>query len=70
MGYTVKEPWSWKRFRNLVITILVIILVCWIAWLIPPIKNILINIYEENFIIKSLVDIFKMILNAILSIFK
>jgi curved DNA-binding protein CbpA len=70
MGYQVKEPWTWKRVRNLLISIIVIIAVGALAWAIPPIRKILINIYEENFIIKSLVDIAGMIVKAILSIFK
>ncbi len=56
--------------KNTIITLLVIIIVCFIAWNIPPIKNILSNIYEDNFIIKSLVDIFIMLLKSITSIFK
>lgn len=70
MGYNVKEPWTWKRIKNLLIMIIVIFVVCALAWIIPPIRNILIGIYEDNFIIKSLVDILMMIINAILSIFK
>ena len=70
MGYNVKEPWTLKRFKNLVITILAIIIVCVLAWIIPPIRNLLIQIYEENFIVKALVDIVGMIINGIKGIFK
>lgn len=70
MGYNVKEPWTLKRVKNVVITIIAIILVCLIAWIIPPVRETLISIYEENIIIKSIVDIFRMLINAVLSIFK
>lgn len=70
MGYQVKEPWTLKRVKNVVIFIVAIILTCALIWIIPPTRNILINIYEENFIVKSLVDIVGMLINAILSIFK
>lgn len=70
MGYNVKEPWTLKRVKNVVITLIVIVLVCVIAWMIPPVREILISIYEDNIIIKSVVDIFGMFINAILSIFK
>lgn len=70
MGYDVKEPWTWKRIKNVIIFILSIIIVCTLAWAIPPVKAILIGIYEENFIVKALVDIVRMIINGIVSIFK
>ncbi len=70
MGYTVKEPWTWKRVRNLIVGILIIIVVCALIWLLPPTRNLLIQIYEENFIVKSLVDIVAMLFNAIVGAFK
>ena len=70
MGYETKEPWTLKRIRNLLITILVIILVCAIAWIIPPIRKILINTYETNIVIKSLVDIIGALVKTIVSIFE
>lgn len=70
IGYKVKEPWTWKRIKNLLITIVAIIIVCFLVWIIPPTRNILINIYKENFIIKSLVDIVVTLFNSILKIFK
>ena len=66
MGYQVKEPWTLKRVKRVVIAILVVILTCFIMWHIPPIKRMLIELYEENFIIKALVNIMKGIINAII----
>lgn len=70
MGYQVKEPWTLKRVKNVVIFVFAIIIACVLLWIIPPTRNILINLYKENFIIKSLVDIVGILINAILSIFK
>lgn len=70
MGYSVKEPWTWKRIKKLLITIFVIIITVIFIWLLPPTRNLLIQIYEENFIVKSLVDIVVMLFDAIISAFK
>ncbi len=70
MGYQVKEPWTLKRVKNLIITVVAIIIVCALIWIIPPTRNLLINLYEENIIVKSLVDIVIMIWNAIIQTFK
>ena len=70
MGYEAKEPWTIKRIRNLLISILVIILVCAIAWIIPPIRKVLIDAYESNIVIKSLVDVVRALIKAIASIFE
>lgn len=69
-GYNVKYPWTWKRVRNLLIGIVIVILVMVIAWQIPFIREPLVELYNENVIIKTLVDVIKGIINAILGIFK
>lgn len=66
MGYQVKEPWTWKRVKVLIITILVIIVLAVILWHVPPIKNMLYTLYEENFIIKAVVDLINTTINVIL----
>lgn len=70
MGYKVKEPITLKKIMNIVIFIIATIIVCTIAWIIPPIRNLFINLYNENIIIKALVDIVGMLFEAIISIFK
>lgn len=70
MGYQVKEPWTLKRVKKLVIFIIAIIITGALIWIIPPTRKILINLYEDNFIIKSLVDVIGMLIDAIVSIFK
>lgn len=70
MGMKTNEPVTLKKIKNRIIVIFSIIIVCFIAWKIPPIQRKLIGIYNDNFIIKSLVDIFKIILNSIFGLFK
>ena len=70
MGYIVKEPWTWKRVRNLIIGILVLILICALIWFLPATRKLLIQIFEENFVVKSLVDIVAMLVNGIKNTFK
>lgn len=70
LGYTVKEPWTLKRIKKLLISLIVIIIIFYLIWIIPPTRNLLIKIYEQNFIVKSLVDIVKIIFNAIIKTFK
>lgn len=72
MGYnnSGKQAWTLKRIKTIIITIFAIILVCAIAWIIPPVRELLIGIYEENIIVKSLVDLTAMLVKAVLSIFK
>ena len=69
-GYNVKYPWTWKRVKNLLIGIFATILVIVIAWQIPMVREPLIDLYNENVIIKTLVDVVASILNAIFGIFK
>lgn len=70
LGYKVKEPMTLKRFLNTIIFIVAFIITCFIFWLIPPVRNLLIDLYNENIIIKALVDIIRMLFNSIIGIFK
>ena len=70
LGYTVKEPWTFKRVRNLIISLAVIVFACVLIWNVPVTRNLLVKIYEENIIIKSLVDIVVILFNAIMGAFK
>lgn len=59
-----------KKIRNTFIIIVVIVLICLIAWLIPPVRNWLQEMYNTNIIFKMLADIVISIINAILGMFK
>lgn len=74
LGYKVKERWTLKRIRRLLKTIAVIIILLLIIWVFPPTHKLLIQAYEENSIIRALVEVIKAIFigigNGIDSIFK
>ena len=70
LGYQVKEPWTWKRVKNTIIGILSIVIACMIIWFIPATRQLLINFYNENYIVKALVDVVIALVKAILSIFQ
>lgn len=65
-----KSQGSLNKIKTTIITIIVLMVICFIIWHIPPMKQLLVNLYEENFIIKSLVDLVSIFIKAILSIFK
>lgn len=69
-GFKSKRNLTLNKIKTVLITIIVLIVSCFIIWHIPPIKQLLVNLYEENFIVKSLVDLASIFIKAILSIFK
>lgn len=73
-GYKVKYPWTWLRIKRLLITISATIIVMIIAWHIPYVRNMLTDLYNQNFMVKVLTDlvvsIFNMIIEGIKNIFK
>ena len=69
-GYDVKYPWTWKRVKNLLITVIVVVVVCFIAWQIPAVRNPLVEIYETNGIVRMLVNMVFSIFKGIFGIFK
>ena len=68
-GYNAKYPWTRKRIKNLLITIVATILVVVIAWQIPAVRNPLIEVYESNQFIKIFVDIIIGLFKSIFGIF-
>lgn len=70
LGYRVKYRWTWDRVRALLITIGVMILIGILLWIIPPSRMYLIKLYEENFLIKLMVDIIRNILTSFVDVFK
>lgn len=65
LGYRVKERWTWKKFFNLLKVLGVLIIIIVALWFIPPTRNLLLNFYEGNVIIKTVVDIFINLVGAI-----
>ena len=74
LGYKIKYKWTWKEYKNLIISILIIIAIGAILWFFPITHNWIIEFYNSNPIIKTIIDIigsvFVGIWNAITSIFK
>ena len=70
LGYDTNEHNILMKIRNVLIVVIAVIIVCLIAWIIPPVRKILINIYEDNIIIKYFVDIIGALLKSIASIFE
>lgn len=55
-GYKIKYKKTFKDFIALILTIVVIVFIGFILWQIPFTKNYLISLYNDNPIIKFLVD--------------
>ncbi len=70
LEYNKKTPLTFKKIKNTIIVLAVTILVCFIAWQIPPVRNLLQDLYKNNFIIRSLVNLVKIFVNSIIGIFK
>ena len=57
LGYRIKEKWTWKKTKQLLLTILIMIGIFIILWIIPPTHNMMVEFYENNRIVKVIVDI-------------
>ncbi len=56
MGYKAKMPTPIKKFITTIVFILVMIVVGFIAWHIPPEKEMLVELYNENTVVRILTD--------------
>lgn len=74
LGYKIKQPWTVKRFLNLLEGIGIFLAIILIIWFFPPTNKLLVDTYQNNNIIKSIVDIivniFRGIGNGIANFFK
>ena len=64
-GYKIKEPWTWKRFLNLIKVLGILAIIILIIWFFPPTREWLVSFYENNIILKTVVDILINILEGI-----
>ena len=67
MGYRIKERWTWKRFFNLLKVIAIFCIIILILWIIPPTRKLMIDTYEQNPVIQTIV---KIIVNVFIGMFK
>lgn len=65
LGYKVKEPWTFKRFLELLKVLAILTIIILIIWFFPPTHKLLIEFYENNFIIKTMVNIISNIFQGI-----
>jgi len=74
LGYKIKYKWTWKNYKDLLITIFIIIIICAILWFFPPTHKLIIEFYESNDILKTIIDVIGNILvgiwNGICSVFR
>lgn len=69
LGYKVKFKWTWKQYLMLFIIVAVLIIVGLILWAIPPTHDWMLDLYNNNIIVKIIADIFIGICNGIGKIF-
>lgn len=70
LGFRIKHKWTLKDFVMIVILALVLIVIFYILWLIPPTHEWLVELYEGNFLIRILVDIIRGIFQGLVKFFK
>ena len=64
LGRNIKERWTWEKTKKLFLGISIIIIIGLILWIIPPTHNMMVDIYENNIIIKVIVNIIISIIKA------
>lgn len=73
-GYKIKEPWTLKRFIELLKVLAILAIIIAILWFFPPTHKLIVDFYEGNEIIKSIVNIigkiFEGISNAFIQFFQ
>ncbi len=65
LGYRIKERWTLKRFIKLLEAIGIFLIAILIIWFFPPTHKLIVQTYEENEIIKIIVDIILNIIQGI-----
>lgn len=65
LGFRVKERWTKEKTRDLLIVIGIIIVMFLLLWLFPPTRRWMIDFYESNPILKTVIDIIISIITGI-----
>ena len=65
LGYKVKRKWTKESFIDFIIVIAIMAIIITILWFIPPTHDWMINFYEENPILKTIIDIIIAIITGI-----
>ncbi len=69
-GYKLKYKWTFKRVMQTGLIILITIIVFTILFFIPPIHEYCLELYEENLLVRLIVNFVGAFFNAILNIFR
>lgn len=70
LGYKVKHKWTRKERITLIIVIITIIILFFIFWNIPKTHNMMVDLYNDNILIKIIANIIIGFFNSIASFFK
>ena len=65
LGYRVKHGWNKERIKDLIIVIIIACLIITILWFVPPTHDWMVNFYEENPIIKTIISIIGTVITGI-----
>ncbi len=57
LGYRMKHRWTFKEFLTVALAIAIIIIILLILWWIPITHEWMINMYEQNIVVKIVADI-------------
>lgn len=57
LGYKVKHSWSKENIIDLFIVLVIMAVIITALWFIPPTHDWMVNFYEENPILKTIIDI-------------
>lgn len=68
-GYKLKYKWTFKRIMQVVLAIIIAIVIFTILFFIPPIHDYFVGLYEENVVIRVVVNLIGSFFKAIFSIF-
>lgn len=70
LGYRVKHKWTFKEFLSIVLAIIIIVIILLMLWWIPPTHEWMVNMYENNIVIKVIADIIIGMCKGFVDIFK
>lgn len=68
-GYKLKYKWTFKRIMQVVLAVIIAIAIFTILFFIPPIHEYFVGLYEENVVIRVIVNLISSFFKAIFSIF-
>lgn len=57
LGYKIKYKWTKENVKDFIIVIAIMIIIIIILWLFPPTHNWMMNFYEQNPILKTIINI-------------